>query len=367
MKKIIITFLSLILLTGCSFFQNDDSNLQPANEQKTIELYQETNYSYYYQSLDDDEKELYTEIYNCLTNYDNKTEINTADYDTVSKINDYVLYDHPEIFYLNYYEIQNQVSHYYYLPKYSYTENEVTDLTNQLETVRNDFINSLDSSLSDYDNLKAVYNFVIEKSTYVEGAKDNQQVTSALIYGNTVCSGYVKAIQYLCYGLNINTAYIVGKPLVQTTENTEYHAWNLVVLEDDYYYIDATWGDYVDDNNSFTMYSYFMFDSNDMLKLYQPTDKYETTKTNTYCYFNHDGYYNNTYDLSNLSSMVRKYQNTNIQWMEFKFSDDCYQKAKSSLIDQQEMFDLFDNFASGQYQINYIYLDNLNVLIFKLA
>lgn len=51
--------------------------------------------------------------------------------------------------------------------------------------------------------------------------------------------------------------------------------------------------------------------------------------------------------------------------MEFKFSDSCYQEAKKRLIDQEEMFDLFNPYTSKQYTVQYFYYDNLNVLIFN--
>ena len=63
--------------------------------------------------------------------------------------------------------------------------------------------------------------------------------------------------------------------------------------------------------------------------------------------------------------MVKQYKHDNIAWMEFKFSDSCYQEAKKRLIDQEEMFDLFNPYTSKQYTVQYFYYDNLNVLIFN--
>ena len=60
-----------------------------------------------------------------------------------------------------------------------------------------------------------------------------------------------------------------------------------------------------------------------------------------------------------------RYKHDNIAWMEFKFSDSCYQEAKKRLIDQEEMFDLFNPYTSKQYTVQYFYYDNLNVLIFN--
>ena len=64
--------------------------------------------------------------------------------------------------------------------------------------------------------------------------------------------------------------------------------------------------------------------------------------------------------------MVGNYRSNGINWMEFKFSDSCYQQAKTNLIDNEEMFDLYNQYASGSYSIQYFYLDSLNILIFKM-
>lgn len=370
-KLLIIIIIALFSLTGCNFFE------APVQKEKTDskenidididndQFNDDTSYLYYYNNLSTKEKEIYSSIYNCLINYQSKIELPSADYEQIVSINEYVLYDHPEIFYFNYFELQNQVDVCYYKPIYTYNQDEVTELTKQLENIRNQFISSLDSNSSDYDKLKAIYNYVIEKNTYVDGAKDNQYITSALIYGNTVCSGYVKAIQYLCEAIDINSAYIVGKALNDSDNSS--HAWNLIELDGDYYYLDATWGDYVDEQNAFTMYSYFMFDSDTMLKLYQPTSDYKNTINGKYCYFDYENYYNESYDLNLLKSMVGNYRSNGINWMEFKFSDSCYQQAKTNLIDNEEMFDLYNQYASGSYSIQYFYLDSLNILIFKMS
>ncbi|MFR1628825.1 MAG: transglutaminase domain-containing protein [Thomasclavelia ramosa] len=167
----------------------------------------------------------------------------------------------------------------------------------------------------------------MEKCRYVDNAKDNQYITSSLIYGETVCSGYVKAIQYLAEAVGIKSAYIVGKE-IGASDDEAYHAWNLIYLDDDYYYLDATWGDYDSEGNIFAMMNYFMFDSDDMLKLYEPLDQYEITKQGNYTYFKYENLYNENYNKAALNKMVKQYKHDNIAWMEFKFSDSCYQEAK---------------------------------------
>lgn len=362
MKKILTITLALCLLTGCISFKKERVP-KPAITIDTDYLNDDHCYLYYYETLNENKQGIYRNIYNCLIEQAKKVSIDSDDLETVQEITNYVLYDHPEIFYFDYFELQKQIDNTNFIPTYSYSKTERQDLTNQLETARSEFINSIDPNLSAYDKLKITYQYVIDKCVYVEGALDKQNITSSLLYGQTVCSGYVKAIQYLCQPLGINSAYIVGQE-ADTTDD-EYHAWNLIELDNDYYYIDATWGDYDSEGDTFAMYAYFMFDSNDMLKLYKPTSSYKTTQIGTYSYFRYENLYNETYNKTNLAKMIRQYKNSSTTWMELKFSDSCYQEAKKRLIDQEEMFDLFNSYTNKSYSVSYLYYDNLNVLIFN--
>ncbi|MBQ9488729.1 MAG: hypothetical protein IJU80_02225, partial [Lachnospiraceae bacterium] len=62
---------------------------------------------------------------------------------------------------------------------------------------------------------------------------------NALVEGSSVCQGYALAYAYLCKRVGVE-AY-----LVTSIEND--HAWDLVVLDGTYYYVDCTWDDPVGD------------------------------------------------------------------------------------------------------------------------
>ena len=363
MKKILILCLSLFLFTGCHVRQRT-RQVDPPITIDTNYFKDDNCYLYHYETLSKKDKEIYQDIYNCLLGHEKKVTVASDDYATVQEINSCVLYDHPEIFYFDYFELEKQVDNTHYVPTYVYSKSEVNELNDQLETIRNDFINSLDQNASDYDKLKSIYDFVITKCQYVDGAIDNQDITSVLLYGQTVCSGYAKAVKYLSEPLGLDVAYLVGQDITDDEEG-DYHAWNLVYLDNDYYYLDATWGDYDSDGITFTMYGYFMFDSNDMLKLYKPEGEYKTTTTGQYCYYKYENLYSDTYNKNNLSPMIKQYKNSSTTWMELKFSDSCYQEAKRRLIDQEEMFTLFDRYTDRAYSVSYFSYDDLNVLIFN--
>ncbi|MBE7030748.1 MAG: hypothetical protein E7409_04885 [Ruminococcaceae bacterium] len=59
----------------------------------------------------------------------------------------------------------------------------------------------------------------------------------AMVKGRAVCDGYSKAYQYLLYRVGILSHVATG------VANGGGHAWNLVLLDGDWYYTDLTWDD----------------------------------------------------------------------------------------------------------------------------
>lgn len=103
---------------------------------------------------------------------------------------------------------------------------------------------------SSYDKIKHVYDQLAQNVEYVPGAQDSQNIISVFLRNQTVCQGYACAVQYLLERLGIQSVIVSG------TARGESHAWNLVALEDGYYYMDVTWGNtkYLDKEGGETPY-----------------------------------------------------------------------------------------------------------------
>ena len=56
------------------------------------------------------------------------------------------------------------------------------------------------------------------------------------------------------------------------------HAINMIKYDNDYYYIDATWGDLVLDDEEIINNNYLMFDSQTMKQMYDLDDHYKKPK-----------------------------------------------------------------------------------------
>lgn len=62
-------------------------------------------------------------------------------------------------------------------------------------------------------------------------------IYGAAVEGKSVCEGYAKLFQYLCYRTGINATQISG------TADGGGHMWNAVKIDGDWYEIDVTWDD----------------------------------------------------------------------------------------------------------------------------
>lgn len=154
-----------------------------------------------------------------------------------------VLIDHPEYFYVDGYEY----SVYSSLGKlvgievkgnYSLTLDECMQRKSQMDRVVEDCLAKAPVEGSDYEKIKYVYETIIYGTEYYMEAEDNQNIYSVLVGQASVCQGYAKATQYLLNLLGVECTLVYG-----TVNEGEGHTWNLVKAEDNYYYVDTTWGD----------------------------------------------------------------------------------------------------------------------------
>ena len=89
-----------------------------------------------------------------------------------------------------------------------------------------------------YEKVKTVYTYLIDNTEYVSSEHD-QNIAGVFWKKQAVCAGYARAVQYLLERLEIPCVYVEGS----TAGSSEGHAWNIVRLDGQYYYVDATNGD----------------------------------------------------------------------------------------------------------------------------
>lgn len=264
---------AILFLNGCSYeelacevrdylqlnneeqvlLKDEDSGAVSARELEEVEqapaeavdgLKEEQTQAFHYNRLSEPEQKLYGEILYILQEHLEDIQISTTDSGEVEKVFQCVLNDHPEIFYvegytLTRYALGEELKMMTLSGTYSMTPETIEAKKQLIDSYVNQcFVSLPTGDGSQYAIARYVYEYLIENTEYDAGAPDNQNICSVFITHRSVCQGYAKATQYLLQKAGIEATLIMG-----TVQNGEGHAWNLVKLDGENYFMDTTWGD----------------------------------------------------------------------------------------------------------------------------
>lgn len=328
---IIIVFF-LIGFFGYRFLESQSYKI---DSEEILEVYNQDKHSqYFYSKLNEKDQETYRRIYYTFVNFSKSIPLEENDSDKVSDIFQNVIDDHPEIFYINP-EFQYTDTHkFIFIPKFNFSKEQVENTNRAIQQKTNEIIQKANQQKDDIQKAKILYDYIIKSVEYKEQTDVDQRIPSALLDQKSVCAGYARAYQYLLHQINIPCAYITGDSKVETESKPGYdgHAWNMVKINGDYYYCDTTWGDTVDDDMEHACYAYFLMDSDDMLKCYQPDGAYEKTLELGNPYFHSIDGYMNKYDENVLSRAIQRGLKDKTRIAEIKCENQAvYERVKRNL------------------------------------
>lgn len=228
---------------------------------------------YYRSRLSDDEQLLYDALVTCALSEDPSEEgdaiflrIDPAgdEFKTMfSRVYNAILYDCPELFWLN---IGGSSFQYTYsnrlldretyritfkLPD-PYPERE--EMMSALEDAADEFLSDIDLTAPDDEVALAVHDKLIGLVSYDEQASSGfsndlaHTAYGALVRSSSgepntaVCDGYSGAYKYLLQKAGIQCLILAGHA-GDTEETAGNHSWNIVNLDGEWYEVDATWDD----------------------------------------------------------------------------------------------------------------------------
>lgn len=382
---LLLTFLwcGMLSLTGCSVWMTGEREyseksrygagqreweatggqaLESGNGQETGAQQEETesdftdvpvfsDYHYAYDTLTEEEKQVYEELLWVFYRQEAEHPMSTSmDVDWIAKAYSCIRADHPEIFWedgyrLTGYERNGEITELHIIPVYPISREEREAIQPQLDQYVEDCLAGIPEGADDFQKICHVYEYIIENTSYNLDAPHNQTVYSTFVGRESVCQGYAYGFQYILLKLGIGCTTITGEAVEQGS-----HAWNMVRMEDGYYFVDTTWGDpeYETDSEQEgerkegpPTYKYFMMTSQEADELYQADEPFviPESASETYQYFRYTGHYMETYDPRLITGWIGDMLREGRTSFQFQTqTQEVFEEAREDLITQLEVY-----------------------------
>lgn len=172
----------------------------------------------------------------------------------VFSITDAIAFDHPELFWF----VTCATDGSKVELKYGATAEEAAVLQRRIDEVVVKYLEGIDDTMSAYDVAIRLHVRMISAVDYDTVALRREEqaggpardridylrtICGVFLDKKAVCEGYARAMQYLLQKCGVECAEVAGRIRKENGENGGGHAWNILKLDGDYYYLDTTWDD----------------------------------------------------------------------------------------------------------------------------
>lgn len=384
-RKIKQSILVLLLLLGLCGCRMEDipgvGNLSGVETESTV-TQQQADLYYGYQTLSEEEKQVYRQLMAGLEAFEKEIRVSPIAKDRLEAVANMVMTDHPEYFWteggFRYYEETwpgGGTAGMKVLPDYLMSQEAAAQVKTEIEATAKEWLSGIPSDADTYEKIKYVYETLIHKVDYNETSPNNQNIQSVFLGKSSVCMGYAKATQYLLNQMGIFCTLVTG---TVTNGSEAGHAWNLVKIQDAYYYVDTTWGtpgySAAEASGVDIFYSYLC--CND--KMLKPTHKADGTiplpvcEDDSYNYYKRKGCWYEGYDRNQMYQELLQTVSAEAHTTELCFaSREAYDQAVADMVNGtllQEVVQNTGNLSPGQqvsWQIYYGGWDNLLIIVWN--
>ncbi len=321
---------------------------------------------FWYNRLSADEKEVYDQIYQAIMEL--KTEmgppVRSVSKERIGELVEIVIRDNPDIFWTartyaqTHYDSYGTVTNV--ILNYIMTKSEVSRRKKQIESAVKPFFKGINVSMSDYTVALLAHENIVdlidydslgleeqEQDVHSDKKPDNlRSIFGVFVEKKAVCAGYAKAFQYLMNRLGIECAFVKGQ-----CNDGEWHAWNIVKLEGNYYYVDVTWDDRSNtdsrkDGGKDMTYDYFCITMQELLRSRNISDAqlYPECTATSCNYFVRSKLFFKEYDAKQVNKLLTAKLNAGAKSVSFKLSSpEMLRLFKDRLIEKQGFFDIIAN------------------------
>lgn len=341
---------------------------------------EEGHQEYYFKQLTEEEQRVYRELLKGIRAREKEFYLTISDDDSIDRSYHAVLKDHPEIFWVHnrekIYKTTYSDSYYcVFTPGYTYTDSEIDEIQTAMEQSFQEVRALIPEDAGDYEKVRIVYTYVIDHTQYQTG-EDDQSIAGVFWKKSAVCAGYAGAVQYLLERLDIPCIYVDGS----TKGSTEGHAWDIVKIGQEYYYVDATNGDQPDflngdaaqlEEHKTIIYDYLCPFPEEYEKTYTPSEELTVpacTAKNLDFYVLNQGYFED-YSWQDIYDYCKMRLDNGAAVVRFKFGgQEAFSEACQELLDDGVVQNVAQYYMKlhglGQVEYHYGVMDNFYTIYF---
>ncbi len=349
----------------------------PFQKQQETEVWDSAKEGYYYSFLNEAEQQVYRTLLSSCESFEFEIPLRTpVSEDEVFHAVTAVSFDYPKYYWIN--------STYTY---YRNNKDLVTSVKFESDGTEESSLQRIDVITSEvlkdlpedtYDAYRYLYEYIIDTTDYdAAAAVSGQNITSVFFDHRSVCAGYSKAFQYLCQKAGLYCTYVTGTAVMRDGA-TGNHAWNMVRINDRYYWVDVTWGDPMFEGYETPSlnYNYFCVSDRFLFAEHQIDNTISSESTMTELpvsyppcdddsmdWYVRNGLYFETYDPNSVYPVIRQVVQEESERIELKFGSlDELMNAVSDLIYSENIFTVIYETGKNCTSLSYVTYDEIGVI-----
>jgi len=330
--------------------------------------------TYFYDQLDNTDKKIYDGLYAAALEGKFSVTFSEKEFQyykgDLMRIMRALTYEHPELFWLGCgYSATTSgslmISFYWY--DYWYYVQDKEEKIKALDAAADAVAEKALAYENHYERIKFVHDYLVanamydhdslaetEKSVYDPVHDYIYSAYGCLVNGKTVCAGYAKAFQMIMQKLGYECLYVSGYA-------GESHAWNLIFVDDEGYYVDVTWDD-PDYRHDEAIYSYFCIDDELITRTHTARNyfTYPECDSDKYNYFEVNGFILDEYDFKALCKILLEQKGKHILSVRFT-NEEALKAAEKDLFEGKKLFSI--PALSGANSVSYSVDESMYTII----
>ncbi|MCH5348067.1 MAG: hypothetical protein J1E40_01975 [Oscillospiraceae bacterium] len=352
--SLFLCFAAAFTLTVSAFAQSDSAAVEAAS---SVPLY----LKYYYDQLDANGQAVFTQLREAVIKCQKKIkfgkEFGKLSSEELSKVIELLVYFDPMSFNVDYSKSTYNTSDYTMELGYYYKKETFDKMVAAYDKKVDKILEKLTDDMSTYKKIKTIHDVIINTATYDLDAANNDNIYGTLVKKKAKCDGYAHTFAYVCSKAGIRAISVVGYDY--PIENKDVgHAWNKVYYNKQWYNVDLTWDDPVNNIKKNLCYDYFMINDKTMFRDHLEDNlsfKVPKATDNSKAYYPANKKY--AEDLSSAKSIIKSSINTAAKnktpVIRFQCSSESVYKKVQDYLSGQDIYEIIGS-AKKNYNKNLV-------------